>query len=347
MLDPHCPLKTVAALVPNEIRKLHEATLPVASVIFGPVPSRRLGRSLGINNIPPKICSYACVYCQLGRTLQIQTERAAFYDPALLADEVSKKLEATCVAGEEVDFLSLVPDGEPTLDENLGRLIELLRPLGTKIAVITNSSLLWRPDVRDELAVADWVSLKMDTVREETWRRMNRPHGRLRLAKILDGALAFAATFNGRLVTETMLVQGINDREENFLELANFLARLSPETAYLAIPTRPPAEAEVRAPDEVTLTRAWGILSNTLDNVELLTGYEGTAFFTTGRAEEDLLAITSVHPMRSDAAENLLTRADADWSLVRRLLDEGKLIAVEYGGQSFLMRKLTRTRSRR
>lgn len=343
MLGPHRTLTTVGAPVANEVRMHHDATFPVESVIFGPVPSRRLGRSLGINNIPPKICSYACVYCQLGRTLEMQTARAAFYDPALLVDEVSKRLEDARFAGDEIDFLTIVPDGEPTLDQNLGRLIELLRPLGTKIAVITNSSLLWRADVRDELLMADWVSLKVDTVSEETWRRMDRPHGRLRLTEILDGALALAASFNGRLVTETMLVDGINDRERQVSELTTFLARVEPETAYLAIPTRPPAEPDARAPDEVTLARAWSILSNELANVELLTGYEGTAFFTTGSAEEDLLAITSVHPMRSDAVENLLARAGAGWSLVRRLLDERKLIEAEYDGQSFLIRKLTRT----
>jgi wyosine [tRNA(Phe)-imidazoG37] synthetase (radical SAM superfamily) len=134
---------------------------------FGPVPSRRLGRSLGINNIPPKTCSYACIYCQLGRTLHLQTERAAFYDPVLLFDEVAKRLDAVRSAGENVDFLSFVPDGEPTLDLNLGRLIELLRPLGSEIAVITNSSLLWRPEVRDELATAGCAWRRSSTAR---WR---------------------------------------------------------------------------------------------------------------------------------------------------------------------------------
>ena len=91
------------------------------SVIFGPVPSRRLGRSLGINNIPPKICSYACIYCQLGRTLTMQTERTHFYDPERIFEEVRKRVEEVRVAGESVDYLSFVPDGEPTLDLNLGR----------------------------------------------------------------------------------------------------------------------------------------------------------------------------------------------------------------------------------
>jgi wyosine [tRNA(Phe)-imidazoG37] synthetase (radical SAM superfamily) len=247
------------------------------------------------------------------------------------------------LAGESIDYLSFVPDGEPTLDLNLGREIELLRPLGIRIAVITNASLIWREDVRDELARADWVSLKVDSVREEVWRRIDRPHGRLRLSQILDGALAFSESFAGRLVTETMLVEGVNDSSELFEELSEFLARLHPETAYLAIPTRPPAEENVRAPDEGGITRAWSILSGALDNVELLTGYEGNEFFSGGRVDEDLLAITSVHPMRADAVETLLARRGADRSVVERLVDAGKLVKVEYGEQTFFMRKLSRT----
>ena len=317
-------------------------THPGNRVTFGPVPSRRLGQSLGINNIPPKVCSYACIYCQLGRTLTMQTERIDFYDPQRIFEEVQKKVEEVRVAGESVDYLSFVPDGEPTLDLNLGRTIDLIRPLGIKIAVITNSSLIWREDVRDELARADWVSLKVDSVREDVWRRIDRPHGKLSLSQILDGAFAFSESFAGRLVTETMLVEGVNESTELLEELASFLARLRPETTYLAIPTRPPAEADVHAPDEAGITRAWSILSGALDNVEYLTGYEGNTFFSDGRVDDDLLSITSVHPMRADAVDALLARRGADRSVVQKLVDKGELIEVEYGGQMFLTRKLTR-----
>lgn len=312
------------------------------SMTFGPVPSRRLGRSLGINNIPPKICTYACVYCQLGRTLTMQTERTDFHDPDLIFEEVRNRIKEVRTAGGSIDYLSFVPDGEPTLDLNLGRDIELLRPLGIRIAVITNASLIWREDVREELALADWVSLKVDAVRDDVWRRIDRPHGRLRLSQVLDGALAFSESFAGRLVTETMLVEGVNDSGDLLEELAAFLARLGPETAYLAIPTRPPAEENVRAPDESGITSAWSVLSGAVDNVELLTGYEGDTFFSGGRVDEDLLAITSVHPMRADAVAALLARRGADRSVVQRLVDEGELVEVEYGGQEFLTRKLAR-----
>ncbi|RKY66614.1 MAG: radical SAM protein, partial [Candidatus Latescibacterota bacterium] len=194
-------------------------------IAFGPVPSRRLGRSLGINNIPPKGCTYSCVYCQVGRTLKMQVERRAFYDPEEILKEVRDKVERSREAGEAMDYLTFVPDGEPTLDVHLGREIELLKPLGIPIAVITNASLIGRGDVREELMKADWVSLKVDAVREEVWRRINQAHHALRLSSILDGMLEFAKAYNGELVTETMLVKGVNDSDALVGEVAHFLAR--------------------------------------------------------------------------------------------------------------------------
>jgi len=112
--------------------------------VYGPVPSRRLGRSLGINNIPSKVCSYSCVYCQAGRTTRLRGERSPFFRPEELTEEVAERVERLRGRGENVDYLSFVPNGEPTLDVTLGRTIELLKPLGIRIAVITNASLLWR-----------------------------------------------------------------------------------------------------------------------------------------------------------------------------------------------------------
>jgi wyosine [tRNA(Phe)-imidazoG37] synthetase (radical SAM superfamily) len=123
---------------------------------FGPVPSRRLGRSLGINNIPHKTCTYSCVYCQVGRTRRFQLERAEFYEPEAIAREVRKRTAKLRELGEGIDYLTFVPDGEPTLDLNLASTIELLKPLGIRVAVITNGSLLGREDVRATLMGADW-----------------------------------------------------------------------------------------------------------------------------------------------------------------------------------------------
>jgi len=309
---------------------------------FGPVPSRRLGRSLGINNIPPKVCTYSCVYCQVGRTLNLQIERNVFYDPEKILKDVHDKVKMARKMGEMIDYLSFVPDGEPTLDKNLGRTIELLRPLEIKIAVITNGSLIWREDVQADLMKADWISLKIDSVIENIWRKINRPQKRLQLDSILNGMIKFKRHYPGELMTETMLVQGMNDGEGNLTAVANFLSQLRPVKAYLSIPTRPPAENFILPPGEEVINRGYQILSKKINQVEYLIGYEGNAFAFTGKAEEDLLSITAVHPMREEAVQELLSKAEDDWSIVDRLIDQDKLIELDYEGQKFYLRRFSK-----
>ena len=309
-------------------------------IVFGPVPSRRLGRSLGINNIPPKNCTYSCVYCQLGRTKEMQVKRRAFYEPKEIVRAVQDKVAKARESGECIDYLTFVADGEPTLDVNLGREIELLQPLGIRTAVITNSSLVWHEELREELAKADWVSLKIDAASEDIWRRLNRPYKTLRLAAIQEGMLQFAESYGGKLMTETMLVTGLNDGEDHLRQVAEFLARLRPDVAYLAIPTRPPAEAWARPPDEDVINRAYQVLGGKVDHVEYLIGYEGNAFAFTGNVEDDLLSITAVHPMREEAVDEFLDKARADWSTVHQLVAQGRLVETKYGGHRFYLRRL-------
>jgi wyosine [tRNA(Phe)-imidazoG37] synthetase (radical SAM superfamily) len=313
-------------------------------IAFGPVPSRRLGRSLGINNIPPKICSYSCVYCQLGRTIQLAKERRSFYPPEEIVKKVQDRVNEVAGRGESIDYLTFVPDGEPTLDVSLGREIEQLKPLGINIAVISNASLIDHLDVQTDLMNADWVSLKVDAVQEKIWHKLDRPYGTLHLDDILKGMIEFSENFQGVLTTETMLVQGVNDNDDHLREVSRFLDELVPDIAYLAVPTRPPAEKWVRPPEEGIINRAYQILSERLEGVKLeyLIGYEGDAFVSTGNAEADLLSITAVHPMRKQAVERLLRRARADWSLVHGLIVQGRLVEAQYRGRTFYVRRFRR-----
>lgn len=309
-------------------------------IAFGPVPSRRLGRSLGINNIPPKVCTYSCVYCQLGRTPDMRAERQEFYAPEQVARSVEEKVREVRGAGESINYLTFVPDGEPTLDINLGREIDLLRPLGIRIAVISNGSLIWREEVREALLKADWVSLKVDAVDGKVWRRIDRPHKSLRPDAIWAGMREFARAYTGVLVTETMLVAGVNDDEGSLCDVAELVAQLRPAVAYISVPTRPPAERWVRPPDEGTLNRAYQLLGQGGQRVEMLIGYEGDAFSATGDVEADLLSITSVHPMREEAVAEFLARAGSEWTIVHDLVARGQLVETEYGGARFYIRKL-------
>jgi wyosine [tRNA(Phe)-imidazoG37] synthetase (radical SAM superfamily) len=309
-------------------------------LVFGPVPSRRLGRSLGINNIPPKACSYSCVYCQVGPTRGREIERREFYAPAVIVAEVERHLSRIRGRGGQVDTLTLVPDGEPTLDIHLHETIDALRTLDIPIAIISNASLIWQEAVRETLAMADWVSLKVDAVDDSLWRGVNRPHGLLDHQAILDGMLTFANTFSGTLATESMLLEGLNDTDRAASQLAEFLVSLNPDIAYLSVPIRPPAEAGVHAPSEKTLNRFYQIVKASVGQVELLTGYEGNAFVSTGDAAQDLLAITSVHPMREQAVRALLDDAGADWGLVEDLVEQGLLVKSDYQESTFYICRL-------
>lgn len=157
------------------------------------------------------------------RTIKLQVERRAFYDPKEIFKDVKEKVERSGQIGEPIDYLTFVPDGEPTLDVHLGCEIGLLKPLGIEVAVITNAPLLWREDVREDLTKADWTSLKVDFTREEIWRKLNRPHRALRLTSILDGMLEFAKVYRGTLVTETMLVKDVNNSPDQLKDVADFL----------------------------------------------------------------------------------------------------------------------------
>lgn len=309
-------------------------------IAFGPVPSRRLGHSLGINNIPPKICTYSCIYCQLGRSLRMQVDRGEFYNPEEIFKEVENKVSKAVKRGEPIDYLTFVPDGEPTLDINLGKEIALLKPLGIKIAVITNASIIWKADVREDLSKADWISLKIDALSQDVWRRIDRAYRSLKLDNILQGMVEFSRIFRGELTTETMLIQDINDSTEEIEKIANFIVGLRPEKSYISIPTRPPAEKWVNPATEHSINKAYQLFSERSINVEYLIGYEGNAFAFTGNVEDDLLSITSVHPMRKDGVEEFLLRAHANWAVVERLIDENKVVEVTFKGDKFYIRRL-------
>ncbi len=212
--------------------------------------------------------------------------------------------------------------------------------MGIPIAVITNSSLIDIKEVRNELSAADWVSVKVDAVDKQIWHKVDRPHGSLDLDKILNGLLEFSGKFKGNLVTETMLVKGINDTEENFCQVSAFLKKLNPANAYITIPTRPPAVESVLPPEIKELNNAYQIFKEYNLDVELITGYEGNAFSSTGDFAEDLLNITAVHPMREEAVIELMKKENSDEEVLNKLLKSNRLIKSEYNGKTYYLRNL-------
>lgn len=308
-------------------------------ISFGPIPSRRLGKSLGINNIPSaKKCSYSCIYCQVGITRKLSVTRKNFFEPEVVFTEVQKHL-ASLKEADKPDYLTFVANGEPTLDIHLGKSIEKLKQFDIPIAVITNASLLIDPQVRNDLKLADWVSVKVDAANEDTWEAITRPFGSLNYKEHVEGLLQFSAEHKGKLVTETMLVQGVNDSTSILKQTAGLIAQLKPSVAYLSIPTRPPALAWVKPPDETVINEAWQIFSDEGLNTELILGFEGTDTGYTGNAMEDIINICTVHPIREDTMQELLRKNNADPTILTTLIHGKYIQQVSYGANTFYIRK--------
>lgn len=307
-------------------------------ISFGPVPSRRLGKSLGINNIiSPKVCSYGCVYCQVGETTKKSIIRETFFEPETVYKKVEQHI-SKLKKDNYPDYLTFVSNGEPTLDVNLGKAISLLRKLEIPIAVITNGSLLFNNQVKDNLQMADWVSLKVDAGDNDTWQKVNRPAPELDFDITIENINLFANEYNGILCTETMLIDGINDTVYNLTDVSGLIKKINPEKAYLSIPIRPPSEKTVTPPTSEKLNLAWQIFNKNKINTEFLTGFEGTDAGFTGNVYDDILNITAVHPLREDSLIRLLRNDNAEFLVVKSLIKQRLIRSTIYNGNKYYIR---------
>lgn len=207
--------------------------------VFGPVPSRRLGLSLGIDVVPYKVCSFDCIYCQLGRTTRKTLQRQAFVD---INDVIAELREA--VPRAKANYITLSGSGEPTLSLDVARLIQQIKKLtSTPVAVLTNGSLLSRPDLRQELLDADLVVPSLDACSQQVFERINRPCPGLCIDDIVDGLERFSKDYRGKMWVEIMLVKGVNDGEEELERISSALKHVRAAKIQLNTVERPPAEA--------------------------------------------------------------------------------------------------------
>ena len=284
--------------------------------IFGPVPSRRLGKSLGIDPIPLKTCNWNCVYCQLGRTAPLTTGRSEYAPRQDILVEVQQALAAQ--QSGEIDWVTFVGSGEPTLHSGLGWLIRQVKALtDIPVAVITNGSLLYYQEVREELSFADAVMPSLDAGSAWLYRRINRPSPQFSFDRLIEGLKIFRQVYSAQLWVEVMLIKGMNDTEEALREIAAALIDIQPHQIHLLLPVRPPAESWVQPSDESGLQRAQATLGAVAHTVTLALVQE------TARSMDDLepaiLGIIARHPMQEEELCGVLGR----WSLdeVHRTLD--------------------------
>ncbi|MEW5800469.1 MAG: radical SAM protein [bacterium] len=209
------------------------------SILFGPVPSRRLGRSLGVDMVPYKTCSFNCVYCELGLTTCQTLQRTSFLDLDLAIHELKDRLSQLC---GEVDYITLAGSGEPTLNSGLGELVSRIKGLThTPVAVLTNSSLLSDPEVRKELLEVDLIVPSLDAVSQKVFERINLPVEGTRAQEILESLIALRREFSGQIWLEILFCQGINDHPSEVELLRQAVQSIRPDQVQLNTVVRPPA----------------------------------------------------------------------------------------------------------
>ena len=306
-------------------------------MVYGPVPSRRLGRSLGVNPIPLKTCNYSCVYCQLGRATQMTNQRRDFFPPEEILNEIKRAIELHSGRGE-IDFVTFIGEGEPTLCKSIGWLIRETKEIADMpIAVDTNGSLLYREDVRNDLSQADVVMPSLDAGTAETFRKINRPHRGIGFEAVVEGMEKFRQEYDGEIWLEVMLVKGINDSEKELEAIKSRLEKIGPDRIYINVPIRPPAESWAVPPDKDTIALAYTILGdgNVVDIAAEETGEFSIVGFT--NPKDAILAIIRRHPMREEQVIETLEKFELRdvHDDLKRLEESGKIKKVKYREKVF------------
>lgn len=297
---------------------------------YGPVPSRRLGRSLGVSPIPVKTCSYTCVYCQLGKTTNLTSTRQSFYKKEDILDEILARGK-----DPHFDYITFVGDGEPTLCKDLGWLIEETKKnLRVQTAVITNGSLLFLEDVRTDLKHAEVVMPTLDAGNEKIFRAVNRPHHSITFDTMLHGLVDFRHDYSGQLWLEVMLVKGVNDTEQELRSIAKAVDMVAPDRVYVVTPIRPPAESWVEPPAPETIIMAQELIGKAIPIVGRESGKFDLEEY--GDARQAILEIGSRHPLRQDQAVDI-ERTFGVSGIVDQMLHDGELIRTVNGGVLYLL----------
>ncbi|MCW8796318.1 MAG: radical SAM protein [Chlorobium sp.] len=296
--------------------------------VFGPVSSKRLGQSLGVDVLPPKSCTWNCIYCQLGKTGEYVTERREFYPREEILEEIRQAVEDSAA----VDWITFVGSGETTLYKGIGWLIRETRKVTSiPIAVITNGSLLSEEDVREELLEADAVLPSLNAGSPELFDRIDRPCPGFTYERHIEGLVEFRKVYRGMLWVEVMLIAGVNDTAEALQDIASALEKVRPDTVHLVLPTRPSTESDVRLPAEEGLARARLVLSQVATVVHPVKGSMNLK--NTADIIETVTAITRRHPLQDRELRHALDELIPDEPdqverLIVRLLGSGKFKTV-------------------
>lgn len=303
----------------------------IVRTVFGPVPSRRFGRSLGVDVIPRKLCTLDCVYCEVGRT----DKRGLARREHIPTDMILNDLREALVAHPDVDCVTFSGSGEPTLHSGIGDLLRATRRLtSVPLVVLTNGTLLWKPDVRDDLMAADIVCPSLDAVSEDVFRRIDRPHPRLTAVQVIEGLVEFRRQFSGKVWLEVLFVQGMNDDDEEVWLLRQAIDRIAPDKVQINTVVRPPAEPWARPVSHERLEQIRSMLG---PRAEIISpARERSCAPATLPSDQEIVNVVARRPMSAvDVASGLGVDAGPITSALDALVTSGRLRVVEFEGQKF------------
>ncbi|MFX0155869.1 MAG: radical SAM protein [Candidatus Hodarchaeota archaeon] len=302
--------------------------------MYGPVPSRRLGNSLGIDPIPSKTCNYQCIYCQLGKTTNFTNSRKDYFPKKDIIAEVEKAIKLN---DAKFDYITFVGSGEPTLYKNLKALILKVKELTDKpICVITNGSLFYEKEVQNALMSSDIVLPSLDAGDEKSFIKINRPHPDITFQGLIQGFIDFKKKYKGEFWIEVMLMRGINDSKEELLKIKQKLDLINPVRIYINVPIRPPAEKWVKIPEKKIISILDEIFS---DYSNISYPEEGKFKIYSSDFENEVLSILERHPMRQDQIIETFSSSGLNKETIitnlERLKSKKKIKKLFYNGKIF------------
>ena len=299
--------------------------------VYGPVASRRLGFSLGVDIIPFKTCTLDCIYCQLGSTGRTTARRRRFFPPR----EILAQIKAAVASGPKIDVITFSGSGEPTLNKDIGRLIRSIKRMTRiPVVVLTNGTLLTRGDVRRDLAAADVVVPSLDAVPAALFRRVNRPHASLVNARIVDGLARFRDGYAGEIRLEIMLVKGVNDSPAHIAALRAAVARIRPDRIELNTVVRPPADSRAAALGPAERRKVLAALGPQAEIVASFARRKQAP--AAGALEKAVLATVARRPQTADDIAVALGRhRDEVLKTLVPLLDRGRARKLVHGGKTY------------
>ncbi len=299
--------------------------------LFGPVPSRRLGLSLGVDLIPPKTCPFDCIYCEVGPTTVKTRERREYIPAAAILSELEDYFRG---AGPVPDYVTLAGSGEPTLNRGMGRIIARLKEItAAPVAVLTNGALLNDPEVRLELRQADVILPSLDTVTPELFQSINRPVAGLTVAALIAGLIALRAEYTGQIWLEVLLLRRLNDSPEELTKLKDTLELIQPDKVHLNTAVRPVVEEYAIPLSNAELEQVAVFLG---DSAEVIASFGSSQHPKFALSDVEFLATLARRPQTAgDLAEVLGLPVVAVVKRLDNLISKGRVVRAKHQHQDF------------